>query len=482
MAIELNVINNDKPKEECGVVGVYTPKSPVAARRSYWALSALQHRGQEAAGIASWIDNQIRVHKDTGLVASVFRESHLQELASELSIGHVRYSTTGINQIENASPMVAHGRRSVAVSHNGNLVDAAHWYQKMKEAGHDFVSSSDSEVVAAYLATQGDSPWQAMQMFLQNVRGAFSLCVIAEGKLFACRDPHGIRPLVIGMLTGDGEHGCCVVASETCALDLLGARYVRDVVPGEIVEINESGLHTHQVVAPEPRGCSFEAIYFSRPDSRLGQETVYNIRLRLGKELAKDYPVAADLVVGVPDSGIPMAQGYADETNMHTSQAIVKNRYIARTFIEPTHEERVMSVRKKLNPIAQSIAGQRLVVVDDSLIRGTTLKVLVGLLRDAGAAEVHIRIGSPPARFPCFYGVDMGRPGEYIAENRSVDEISDIIGADSLHYLSIEGLSRALRRPLNQRCTACFTGDYPIAPDNLAATAKDQFQRNAIGG
>lgn len=480
MSIQLPLLNNDKPKEECGVIGVYNPNNSTAARSVYWGLSALQHRGQEAAGIASWQEDRINIHKDTGLVSSVFHEQHLQQLTSHISIGHVRYSTTGDGMAHNAGPMLSEGKRQVAVAHNGNLVNAKKLAHQLTDQGYSFQSTSDSEILSAKLALEEESTWLAMKRVMHEVQGAFSLIVMAENKLFACRDPHGIRPLVLGLLPNEDTPGY-VVASETCALDLLGAQYLRDIVAGEIVEISDKGLRTEQVKTPVPRNCSFEAIYFSRPDSKLGSESVYNIRLRLGQELAKDYPVEADMVIGVPDSGVPMAIGYSNKTDMAYSEAIIRNRYIARTFIEPTEEERVMAVKKKLNPIAQSIAGKRLVVVDDSLVRGTTIKTVVSLLRTAGAIEVHLRIGSPPARHPCFYGVDMGRPGEYIAEGRNVEEIAKIVGADSLHYLSIEGLSRALRRPLNKRCTACFTGDYPIESIQGEQLAYEQLKRNTIG-
>jgi amidophosphoribosyltransferase len=464
----------DKPREECGVVGVRTSNDGQAARRAYWALQALQHRGQEAAGISSWKNGEILTHKETGLVTYVFKENDLEYLESDLAIGHVRYSTTGSSTKCNAQPVVYKGsRREVALSHNGNLVNAGQLRQELEEQGYQFNSSTDSEVIAALVACFGDSPFQGLEYAMSKLHGAYSLTILSENQLLACRDPKGVRPLVLGV-----KQKSYVVASETCALDLLEVKYLRDVAAGEIILIDQNGLQGYQAQPPSPRPCSFEAIYFSRPDSRLGSETVYNIRLRLGKELAYEAPQQADLVTAIPDSGHAMAVGFAQASKIDYEDVFIKNRYVNRTFIEPNQEDRRRSILKKFNPMPSVVTGRKLIVVDDSLIRGNTLLHIIHALRTAGADQIHIRIASPPTRFPCHYGIDMGSEGDYIASDlkgneRSSDEICELIGADSLHYLSFAGLSRALQRSLNQRCTACFTGDYPIDPEEAGRTSME---------
>lgn len=468
--LQIEDVAGDKPREECGVVAVWTPGQPVAARHAYFSLFALQHRGQEAAGIAVQRDGHIDVHKDSGLVSHVFDEPSLAGLSAEWAIGHVRYSTTGASEARNAQPVVqAFAGREVAVSHNGNITNAAALRAGLQAEGACFDTDSDSEVIAALVARHGLSASEGIAEALRQLRGGFSVCVMTRDELLCFRDQHGIRPLVIGLLDGGGY----VIASETCALDTVGARYLRDVAPGEIVSIGQHGMNSVQAHMPEPRGCAFEAVYFSSPASRLGSELVYDLRVRLGLELASEHPADADAVIGVPDSATAIALGYARRSGLPFQDGLVKNRYVARTFIEPTPEEREHALRRKFLVLASAIAGKRLVVVDDSIVRGSTSARVVRLLREAGATEVHLRIGSPRVVHPCHYGVDMGHAGDYIADGRTDEEIARLIGADSAHFLSVEGLERALRRPRSRRCFACFTGDYPVLPDDR--TGRDQL-------
>lgn len=471
--------SSDRPRDHCGVVGVYLrhehPERDQAARRALYALYALQHRGQEGAGIASWDErsSRVRAHRDLGLVTEVFRdEAALAPLASNRSIGHVRYSTRGPSVPENVQPVVIEGVREVAVAHNGHLTNARQLREELVSAGIDLATSSDTELFAAIVAHHPGSVKEGISEAMRRCKGAYSLTILADGKVYGCRDAVGIRPLVLGLLTDDdGSEEGFVLASETCALDLLGARYLQDVGPGQLLTLNRHGMQIDQVHTPRPRPCSFEAIYFARPDSRLGSESVYDIRTRLGEQLSRVAPVDADLVIAVPDSGHCMAVGYARASGLPYGDGLIKNRYVGRTFIEPTPRERELALRRKFNALPSSIAGQRVVVVDDSLIRGATCRQIIGQLREAGASEVHVRIGAPPAMHPCHYGIDMGRPGEYIAVDargrmRPLSDLADDIGADSLAYLTLDGLAQALKRPLNRRCTACFSGDYPVPVDD----------------
>lgn len=471
--VELAQITSDKPREECGVVGVWLPGQPVAARRAYFALHALQHRGQEAAGICGVVGGQPRVHKDLGLVAQVFRSEHLDTLACDRAIGHVRYSTTGSNTQLNAQPIVhRHGDRWVAVAHNGNLTNTDELRAELGDAGVQLQTTSDSELLAALASRSEGSTHDGAVSALSRASGGFAVCLLADDGLYAFRDRHGIRPLELGLL--DGGY---VIASETCALDLLGAQHLRSVVAGELIHISEQGLQTVQVHRPQPRPCVFEGIYFARPDSRLGSETVYDLRVRLGEELAYEAPADADAVIAVPDSATAIALGYANRSGLPYQDGLIKNRYIGRSFIQPTAQERDFAANHKFNPLASAVCGKRLVVVDDSIVRGTTLRHIVRMLRDAGAVAVHLRIGSPPALHPCHYGVDMGHEGDFIAEGRTPAQIAEQLGADSLQYLSLPGLSRAVQRPLGRRCTACFSGDYPV--HTAGPASKDRFERPA---
>lgn len=440
----------------CGIVGIWGSTSSPAARRAYFALHALQHRGQEAAGICARDDlGALRLHRDVGLVSSVFHENDLDGLPGGAAIGHVRYSTTGSNQRCNAQPMVPTGNATnIAVAHNGNLVNTEALRAELSGRGASFDTSTDSEVIAQLAARDG------VEAAARRAEGGFSVVALTADALYAWRDPAGIRPLVLGQL----DDGGWIVASETCALDLLGALYLRDLVPGELIAIDDDGLRTRQLTPPRHRHCSFEAIYFSRPDSKLGSETVHDIRIRLGLQLAYEAPApGCDAVIAVPDSAHAIALGYSARSGLPYRDGLIKNRYVARTFIEPTQAEREMAMRKKFNPLSSAVVGRRLVVVDDSLVRGTTMTYIVARLREAGATEVHLRIGSPPALHPCHYGVDMGHEGDYAAEGRTPEEVAELVGADSLAYLSLDGLARALKRPLQSRCTACFSGDYPVS-------------------
>jgi amidophosphoribosyltransferase len=451
----------------CGVFGVRAPGRDVA-RLSYFGLYALQHRGQESAGIAVSEGGRLTAMRDLGLVPQVFDERSLSGLHGELAIGHTRYSTTGSNAWENAQPLLHHGRvRTVALGHNGNLVNAQ---ALRREVGKPLASSSDSEVIAAMIADDERSLETAVTACMERLEGAATVVGLADGKLFAFRDPHGFRPLALGRL-GD-DH---VVASETCALDLVGATFEREVRPGELVLIDDDGVHTTQAVQPADRGalCIFEFFYLARPDTRLSGVEVHGARVRMGERLAAESAVEADLVLPIPDSGTPAAIGFARATGIPFSEGLIKNRYVGRTFIQPEQGMREQGIRMKFNPLAE-VAGKRLVVVDDSIVRGSTTRQIVSMLFDAGAAEVHVRVSSPPVVSPCFYGIDLASEDEMIASHASVDDVRAAIGATSLAYLSLEGLQAATRRPENALCRACLTRDYPTRIP--ADTAKLRFE------
>lgn len=453
-------------RDACGVIGIYAPDEDVA-RLTYYGLYALQHRGQESAGIAISDGQTILVYKELGLVAQAFDETVLQSLRGFLAIGHTRYSTTGSTSWENAQPTYKSSPLGqIALAHNGNLVNSTRLAAALAEAGGDptpkgarLRSTSDTDLVAAHIAraNKGDMR-EAILEVLPKLSGAYSFTIMNEQVLFGARDPQGFRPLCIGRLPGGGW----VLASETCALDLLGARFIRDVEPGEMVCIDADGLTSEHFAHPSHAACVFEHVYFARPDSTLMGQNVYATRYRMGQRLAEEAPVQAELIMPVPDSGVPAAQGFAQGAGIPYGDGFVKNRYVGRTFIQPTQSMRQLGIRMKLNPVREVIEGRRVVVVDDSIVRGNTTRQIVGMLRDAGAREVHMRISSPPIKWPCFYGIDMPDQNELIGANKSVEEIRAHIGADSLAYLSTEGMVAATQVPGESFCTACFTSRYPI--------------------
>jgi amidophosphoribosyltransferase len=452
-------------RDACGVVGIYAPGEDVA-RLTYYGLYALQHRGQESAGIAISDGQTVVVYKELGLVSQVFDETVLKSLRGYAAIGHTRYSTTGASSWENAQPSFKSGPGGqVALAHNGNLVNTTALKKSLQEAGGDptpgkkLPSSSDTDIVAAHLAraAKGDMR-QALLEVLPKLSGAFSFTIMDEKRVFAARDPHAFRPLSIGRLPGGGW----VVASETCALDLLGAHFVRDVEPGELVTIDENGLTSDRFAEVRYATCVFEHVYFARPDSSLMGQNVYATRYRMGQRLAAEAPVQAELVMPVPDSGVPAAHGYAQGSGITYGEGFVKNRYVGRTFIQPTQWMRQQGIRMKLNPVREVIEGRRLIVIDDSIVRGNTTKQIVNMLRDAGAREVHMRISSPPLKWPCFYGIDMPDQDELIGARLEVEQIRDHIGADSLAYLSHEGMVTSTQIPSEDFCTACFSSRYPV--------------------
>ncbi|MDO9377203.1 MAG: amidophosphoribosyltransferase [Nocardioidaceae bacterium] len=458
------------PQDACGVFGVWAPGEEVA-KLTYFGLYALQHRGQESAGIAVSNGTQILVYKDMGLVSQVFDEPTLESLKGELAIGHARYSTTGSSVWSNAQPTFrSTATGTVALGHNGNLTNTAELMQVLDQRiadsgqldlagrGRD-VSTSDTAVMASLLASYPDrSVEEAALAVLPQLRGAFSLVFMDQGTLYAARDPQGVRPLVLGRL----DRGW-VVASETAALDIVGASYIREIEPGEFVAIDADGLRSERFAEKAPKGCIFEYVYLARPDTLINDKRVHSARTDIGRRLARESPVDADLVIPVPESGTPAAIGYAEESGIPFGHGLVKNSYVGRTFIQPSQTIRQLGIRLKLNPLRDVIAGKRLVVVDDSIVRGNTQRALVRMLREAGAAEVHVRISSPPVKWPCFYGIDFASRAELIANGISVEEIQRSIGADSLAYVSLEQLIEATERPADDLCRACFDGIYPIA-------------------
>jgi amidophosphoribosyltransferase len=467
-------VMRDGPRDECGVFGLYAPGHEVS-RLSYFALYALQHRGQESAGIAAADrGGHIITRRELGLVNQVFTENELRTLAGELAIGHVRYSTTGSNAWENSQPVQRSegtngSRREVALAHNGNLINALELHEELLERGVSFSSTSDSEIIAAMIATHpAELVEDAIADVLPRLRGAFSIVAMTKDRVVAFRDPHGLRPLSIGALEpvpedAEGEIRYCV-ASETCALDIIGAKFVRDVQPGELVTLGPDGLQSRMVVPDGRRAfCVFEYIYFARPDSRMNEQVLQVARGRMGEILWRESPVEADLVIAVPDSGNPAARGLARAAGLPQDDGFVKNRYVARTFIQPGQELRKHGLRLKFNPLPEVIAGKRLVVVDDSIVRGNTTRQIVQMLRDAGAAEIHMRISAPPIKHPCHYGIDMSTREEMIAHGRSTEEIAAELGCDSLHYLSLDGVYEAIGATRATHCDACFTGEYPLA-------------------
>ncbi len=459
----------DKPEESCGVFGIYAPDQDVA-KLTYFGLFALQHRGQESAGIAIIENQQMQVHKEMGLVSQVFNEKILKQLTGNIAIGHNRYSTTGSSHVVNAQPTVLETRLGpVALAHNGNLVNTTQLREKLLEKDCNLVTTTDSEMIVHAIAEEVNAgkDWLdgAIAAFQQCI-GAFSLTIGTPEGLMGTRDPHGVRPLVIGILPTQPQR--YVLASETCGLDIIGAEYLRDVEPGELVWITENGLASYHWAKPERKLCVFEMIYFARPDSVVNDETLYSYRLRIGRKLAREAPADVDIIIGVPDSGIPAAIGFSQEADIPYAEGLIKNRYVGRTFIQPTQSMRESGIRIKLNPLKDVLAGKRIVMVDDSIVRGTTSRKIVQALRDAGAREVHMRISSPPVTHPCFYGIDTDNQDHLIAATKSVEKIKEQINVDSLAYLSWEGMLEATGENINNFCSACFTGDYPIAvPDAL---------------
>ena len=496
--------DSDQLHEECGVFGVWAPDRDVA-RLTYFGLRALQHRGQESAGIAVGDGGTVMVRKDLGLLDRVFSNADLSTLSGQLAVGHVRYGTAGAKSWEASQPHLSTiNSVIIALAHNGTLVNTDELRRQLIELGVPFLSNSDSEVATkliGYFTQRTGHLREGIRKTMELVRGGYAMTLINEQALYAFRDPHGIRPLVLGKLVDEGldqadieaaaqlpsqdgaatvgatthvtRAGGWVVASETCALDIVGAEYVRDVRPGEILRISAEGLVSEQGVpaAEEPANCIFEQVYFARPDSIMNGKSVYACRYDMGRQLAHEEPVEADLVIGVPDSGLPPAEGYSHESGIPFGEGLIKNRYVGRTFIEPTQELRAMGVRMKLNPLRDNIEGKRLVVIDDSIVRGTTMVQLVKMLRNAGAKEIHIRINSPEVIWPCFYGIDTDVQSQLISANKTVDEICEYIGADSLAFLSVEGLLKVM--PKGGYCDACFTGRYPVAiPESFG---RDKF-------
>ncbi len=499
--------DTDHPHDECGVFGVWAPDRDVA-RLTYFGLRALQHRGQESAGIAVGDGGTVMVRKDLGLVSKVFSNADICSLPGQLAVGHVRYGTAGAKSWEESQPHLSTiGEVIVALAHNGTLVNTDELRRQLIELGVPFNSSSDSEVAVkliGYFTQETHHLREGIRKTMELIRGGYAMALINEEALYAFRDPHGVRPLVLGRLTNDEGVAAAdaaaaasalpsdaasaedlvgdavvastagwVVASETCALDIVGAEYVRDIRPGEILRISAEGLVSEQGVpaAEKTAHCIFEQVYFARPDSIVDGKSIYACRYDMGRKLALECPVEADMVIGTPDSGLPSAEGYAYESGIPYGTGLIKNRYVARTFIEPTQELRAMGVRLKLNPLKDVIEGKRIVVVDDSIVRGTTMVQLVRMLRQAGAKEIHVRINSPEDIWPCFYGVDTGEQSQLISATKTVDEICEFIGADTLAFLSVDALLECV--PKAGYCTACFTGEYPVAiPESFG---RDKF-------
>jgi amidophosphoribosyltransferase len=448
----------DGPRDECGVFGVYAPEREVA-RLAYFALYALQHRGQESAGIAAAQSGQIMTVRDLGLVSQVFDEEKLRALQGQMAIGHVRYSTTGSSAWENAQPVWRSDRRQVALAHNGNLINAVELHAELRERGVQFRGTSDSEIIAALLSThEAERVEDAVADVMPRLEGAFSTVVMTKDSVVAFRDPAGLRPLALGMIGGD-----YCVASESCAFDIIAADLMREVEPGEMVSLGARGIETRQVVdSPRRAFCVFEHIYFARPDSILEGNRTQVSRRKMGEILWREAPVEADVVIAVPDSGNAAAAGYSKASGIARDDGLIKNRYVQRTFIQPGQDLRKHGLRMKFNPLREVVAGKRLVVVDDSIVRGNTTRQIVQMLRDAGAAEIHMRISAPPIRHPCHYGIDMSTTDEMVAHDRTEDEVAAELGCDSLRYLSLDGVYEAIRSTRATHCDACFSGEYPL--------------------
>ena len=459
-------------RENCGVFGVYGHRD--AARLTYLGLYSLQHRGQESVGIAVSNRKKIQCHKGMGLVSDVFDEQNIKSLKGDIAIGHVRYSTSGSSTIENAQPfMVRHSDGFVAVAHNGNLVNTDKLKGILEKRGTIFQTSMDSEIIIHLLAKEKGNFQRRLTAALKKIKGAFSLVILTEDGLVAARDPNGFRPLCIGRLSG-----AYIVASETCALDLIQAEYVRDIEPGEILFINKKGLRSIKPFPKRrPAQCIFEFIYFSRPDSNIYGGNVYDTRKELGRQLAREHPVDADMVLPIPDSGNCAALGFAEESGMPFEMGIMRNHYIGRTFIQPSQDIRDLGVKIKLNPVRKVIDKKRIILVEDSIVRGTTTRMRIRTLREAGAREIHMRVSCPPIISPCFFGIDFPTAQELIASSRSIEKIRRFIGLDSLAYVSLEGMLGAMPIDKKSFCTACFTKDYPIAVEKRQGDCKRVKER-----
>lgn len=454
----------DKMKEACGVFGIYLKNggssSTEAARTTFYGLYALQHRGQESAGIAVSNGRDILLHKGMGLVSEVFYPETIAQLQGNIAIGHVRYSTTGDSQLYNAQPLLfRYLKGMVALAHNGNLVNADALRQRLAVLGSVFQTTTDTEVIANLIARYSqDQLEDALVKTMIDIRGAYSVVLATEDRLVGLRDPLGIRPLCLGEMEGS-----YILASESCALDTVGAKFIRDIEPGEIVVIDTDGISSHKALTSRKRAhCIFEYIYFARPDSTIDGINVNRSRRAMGQQLARESNIEADLVIAVPDSGTSAALGYARESGLPFEEGLMKNRYIGRTFIQPTQKMRDLGVRLKLNPVVEAINGKRVIMVDDSIVRGTTSKKIVNMLKEAGATEVHMMVASPPTTYPCYYGIDTSRRDELIAAKMDVEGIREFIGADSLHYISVEGMFSAFTGGEENVCAACFNGKYPV--------------------
>ena len=451
----------DHPNEECGVIGVFTPEGE-ASRLAFFGLFALQHRGQESAGIAAANGENVVVHADMGLVTQIFREPDFYPLVGDMAIGHTRYSTSGSSELCNAQPLLVDGQHGqLAVANNGNIINALQLRDQLQDEWNcTFTSTTDTEVIAQLLAHATGANWEdRVFQCMRQLEGAYSIVVQTKDTMIAARDPLGIRPLCLGKLNGGW-----VVASESCALDHIGAEYIRELDAGEVIIVDGNGLHTATWSGGTGRQalCVFELIYFARPDSLMAGQLVHSVRQELGAQLAREHPVDADLVIGIPDSSTAAAVGYAQESGIPFSEGLVKNRYVGRTFIEPEQRLRDLGVRQKFNTLVDVIQGKRLVVVDDSIVRGTTTPHVVNLLKKGGAKEVHMRVCAPPIKHPCFMGVDMASREELLAANNTLEDIRTIVGADTLGYLSVEGLLEVVGGTKGGFCDACFTGNYPV--------------------
>ena len=470
--------HRDGPRDECGVFGIYAPGQDVA-RLTYFALYALQHRGQESAGIATAPEGgSILTIREQGLVPQVFDDHMLRSLVGDLAIGHVRYSTTGSSAWENAQPIVRDDSRALALAHNGNLINAVELHAELRGRDVPFRSTSDSEIIAALLATDPAPRLEdAVAAVLPKLRGAFSTVVMTDDRVVAFRDPQGLRPLSLGVIKTEDAPPVYCVASETCAFDLLGAQFVRDVEPGEVLTLSAAGISSQMVAGDQRKAfCVFEYIYFARPDSRMGGRRLQVSRAKMGEILWHEAPVEADLVIPIPDSGNAAARGLANAAGIPQDDGFIKNRYVARTFIQPGQQLRKRGLRLKFNPLPEVVAGKRLIVVDDSIVRGNTMPQIVQMLREAGAKEIHLRISSPPIKHPCHYGIDMSTREEMVAHNRTPAEVGALVGADSLHYLSLAGVYEAVQGDRGSHCDACFSGEYPLAGSD-DANDKYAFER-----
>jgi amidophosphoribosyltransferase len=449
----------------CGIFGIYgSPETTDVAHLTYYGLYALQHRGQESAGIVvHGSRNETHFHKGMGLVSKVFNERDLEGLKGKVAIGHVRYSTCGDSNKRNIQPIIVQfSRGRLAIAHNGNLVNAQELFKRLEEEGSIFQTTTDTEIFAHLIAKSKQESFEGrVQEALAQVKGAYSLVLLYNGVLYGIRDPNGFRPLILGNLEGS-----YILASETCALDLLGAEFVREIEPGEMIKISSKGLESSRFSAKKESVCIFELVYFARPDSHIFNQSVYQARIRMGAQLAKESKTEADVVIPVPDSGVAAAIGFARESGIPYEMGLTRNHYVGRTFIQPSPEIRDLRLKIKLNPIEEALQGKRVIVVDDSIVRGTTCKQLIKLIRKAGAKEVHLKISSPPIRYPCFFGIDTPDRNQLIAATHSLEEIKDFLGVDSLQYLSLEGLRAAVKGNKHSYCDACFTGQYPVAISN----------------